>query len=344
MTSETISKIKGLSIIAVAEKLGFTVVKKKALCFGHEDKTPSLSFDEKKGRYKCFVCDVKGDVINLVEERLNLSFVDACNWLINQFQLIVTEPYRPSRFKKVNQTVKYVPQGVENPFLPNPEIYEWLIKQLTLSNTGLNYLTGKRGFSKKTIEELEIRDMVNPLPVFNKLRKEWGTDALIKCGLCKIGDDNIIKNIWWDYVIIFPFTDLNYRIKYLQGRRLNLERIPNKYVNLSQIRPYVYNIQTLTELNDGDQLYICEGIPDTITAMHLGLNAIGVLGASSFDSGLVCTLLKYRIGVIPDTDAGGQTFLDNIRKAFSERGKTVQKYNIPKPFNDLNEYFITKNS
>jgi DNA primase len=344
MTSETISKIKGLSITQVAEKIGFTVVKKKALCFGHEDKTPSLNFDEKKGRYKCYVCDVKGDVINLVEENLKLSFVDACNWLINQFQLIVAEPYKPFRFKKANRAVKYVPPVIESPFQPNPEIYEWLIKQLTLSKTGLNYLTVKRGFSKETIEELEIRDMTNPSAEFNKLREEWGAEALVKCGLCKIGDNNIIKNIWWDYVIIFPFVDLNYRIKYLQGRRLNLDKIPSKYINLSQIRPYVYNIHTLTELNDGDQLYICEGIPDTITATHLGLKAIGVLGASSFDSELVTMLMKYRIGVIPDADAGGQTFLDNVRNAFYKKGKTVQKYNIPKPFNDLNEYFTTKNS
>jgi DNA primase len=86
----------------------------------------------------------------------------------------------------------------------------------------------------------------------------------------------------------------------------------------------------LTELNDGDQLYICEGIPDTITAMQMGLKAIGVLGASSFDSELVTMLLKYRIGVIPDADAGGQTFLENVRKAFNEKGKTIQKYNVPK--------------
>lgn len=343
MTPETISKIKELSITQVAEKLGFTVVKKKALCFGHQDRTPSLNFDEKKGRYKCYVCDVKGDVINLVKENLNLSFVDACNWLINQFQIIVTEPSH-FRFRKANRVIKYVPPIVESPFQPNPKIYEWLIKQLTLSQRGLNYLTIKRGFSKERIEELEIRDMVNPSSVYDKLKEEWGTEALVKCGLCKIGDNNIIKNIWWDYVIIFPFVDLNYRINYLQGRRLNLDKIQSKYINLSQIRPYVYNIHTLTELNEGDQLYICEGIPDTITAMHLGLKAIGVLGASSFDSELVTMLMKYRIGVIPDADAGGKKFLDNVRKEFDKKGKTVQKYTIPKPFNDLNEYFITKDS
>ncbi|MDB4901946.1 MAG: zinc finger, CHC2-family protein [Mucilaginibacter sp.] len=342
MTPETISKIKGLSITQVAEKLGFTVVKKKALCFSHDDRTPSLNFDEKKGRYRCYVCDVKGDVINLVEENLNLPFVDACAWLINQFQLVVTEPYRLSRFKKANRVVKYTLPVIQSPFQPNPDIYEWLVKQLTLSQTGLNYLTTKRGFSREVIEELDIRDITDPITVFNTLKEEWGTDALLECGLCKIGDNNIVKNIWWDYVIIFPFADLNYRIQYLQGRRLNIDRIPNKYINLSNIRPYVYNIHILTQLNDGDQLYICEGIPDTITAMHLGLKAIGVLGASNFDSELVTMLMKYRIGVMPDADTGGQIFMDSVRKAFNEKGKTVQKYNIPKPYNDLNEYFITK--
>lgn len=344
MTAETITKIKGLSITQVAEKLGLIIVKKKALCFGHDDRTPSLNFDEKKGRYKCYVCDVKGDVIGLVEANLKLTFLDACNWLINEFQLVVTESYKPFQFKRSNRVIRYIPPVVESTFQPNPEIYEWFIKQLKISDTGLNYLTINRGFSKETIEELEIKDMDNPADVFNKLKEEWGTEALIKCGLCKIGDDNVTKNIWWDYVIIFPFTDLNYRIRYLQGRRLNLNKIPSKYINLSQIQPYIYNIHSLTEMSDGDQLYICEGVPDTITAMHLGLKAIGILGANSFNLELVTMLMNYRIGVIPDADAGGQTFLNNVRKAFDSKGKTVQKYSIPKPFNDLNEYFTSKNS
>jgi hypothetical protein len=63
-------------------------------------------------------------------------------------------------------------------------------------------------------------DINDPVSVFNKLKEEWGTDALIKCGLLKIGDGDVIEKIWWDYTIIFPFVDLNYRIKYLQGWRL----------------------------------------------------------------------------------------------------------------------------
>jgi DNA primase len=341
MTPETISKIKELSITLVAEKLGFTVRKKKALCFEHEDKNPSLNFDEKRGRYRCFACDAKGDLINLVEKNLNLSFVEACQWLIKEFRIVVTEPYRPFRFRKITRQVKYTQPVIDSPFQPNPEIYEWLIKQLSLSQTGLDYLTTKRGFSRNIIEELEIRDINDPVSVFNNLKEEWGIDALVKCGLLKIGDGDVVKKIWWDYTLIFPFVDLNYRIKYLQGRRLKLDRIPNKYVNLSKIRPYVYNIYTLTELNDGDQLYICEGIPDTITAMHMGLKAIGVLGASSFDSELVTMLIKYRIGIIPDADAGGQTFLENVRKAFNEKGKTIQKYNVPKPYNDPGKSLLT---
>lgn len=49
----------------------------KALCPFHEEKTPSLSVDPKKGLWKCFGCGKGGDHVTFLELRLNLPFKEA---------------------------------------------------------------------------------------------------------------------------------------------------------------------------------------------------------------------------------------------------------------------------
>ncbi len=49
----------------------------KALCPFHDERTPSFYVVPDKGFYKCFGCDVSGDVFSFVMQRLGLDFVDA---------------------------------------------------------------------------------------------------------------------------------------------------------------------------------------------------------------------------------------------------------------------------
>ena len=85
-----IEKLQALPIEQVAEALGLSVTRHKALCPFHADKHPSLTFHRGKNRYKCFVCDSHGGVIDLVMKYLNKTFVDACNWLNDKYNVIVT--------------------------------------------------------------------------------------------------------------------------------------------------------------------------------------------------------------------------------------------------------------
>lgn len=50
-----------------------------ALCPFHKDHHPSMGI--KNNRYHCFACGAKGDIISLVMERDNLSFIEAVTWL-----------------------------------------------------------------------------------------------------------------------------------------------------------------------------------------------------------------------------------------------------------------------
>ncbi len=96
ISDETLSKIHDLSIVTVAEKLGMKLYGtgnegRRACCPYHEDQHPSLHFSTKRGCFKCFVCGAKGDAIKLVQDQENLSFTEACDWIIKACNIVVVE-------------------------------------------------------------------------------------------------------------------------------------------------------------------------------------------------------------------------------------------------------------
>lgn len=78
MNKFEIHQLRGLPIESVAERLGHTVTRHKALCPFHDDRHPSLSFSVSHNTYKCFVCDAHGGVIDLAMKILGKGFVETC--------------------------------------------------------------------------------------------------------------------------------------------------------------------------------------------------------------------------------------------------------------------------
>ena len=76
-----IQKLRDLSIVGVAERLGLRVNSRRmCLCPFHDDHHPSMALG-RRNHYRCFVCDAHGDVIDLVMRFLNKTFTEACHWL-----------------------------------------------------------------------------------------------------------------------------------------------------------------------------------------------------------------------------------------------------------------------
>ena len=76
-----LQKLRDLSIVGVAERLGLRVNSRRiCLCPFHDDHHPSMALG-RRNHYRCFVCDAHGDVIDLVMRFLNKTFTEACHWL-----------------------------------------------------------------------------------------------------------------------------------------------------------------------------------------------------------------------------------------------------------------------
>lgn len=333
--SYDLNRIKEISILSIAHKLNIEVKRNnKAICYnGHDSKTPSLSFNDKKGFYKCFGCNEKGDNIELVQNSLKLDFNESCQWIQNAFNLssVKNVPVKTVSKRSVSQKVEVV-------FSANPEIYSWLIGRLSLSDESRTYLKS-RGFNDALIDSLKIKDYNPSSNFFQDLISTWSREQLICCGLVKLTESGLIKLIWWDRTILFPFLNSRSEVEYIQGRRLGND--DPKYLNLKGVAPTLYNQGVLSRAKKGSKLIICEGITDTISGIQLGFSCVGVLGASGFKSEWSKLFLDFEIFVLPDNDSGGQTFFHDLSIQFAKVGKSIRRVNLPKS-NDLNDYINDK--
>lgn len=71
----------------IALDLGLKFKNNKCLCFLHSESNPSMSFDTKKKKFKCFSCGQNYDIFNHYQEYYNKSFIEAVKSIVNDFNL-----------------------------------------------------------------------------------------------------------------------------------------------------------------------------------------------------------------------------------------------------------------
>ena len=133
MEKNDLQKLRDLSIVGVAERLGLTVKGRRCLCPFHADHHPSMSLKASKNTYRCFVCGASGDNISLVMGYLNKDFREACRWLADESNIILTE-YKPKP-SEINQESSFdasrYERFFEHPWL-NDEARKFLFEERRL--------------------------------------------------------------------------------------------------------------------------------------------------------------------------------------------------------------------
>ncbi len=131
MDKYDIEKLRLLPCEGVAQRLGITVKHHKALCPFHDDHTPSMTF--KGHKFKCWSCGESCDSISFVMKVLGKDFLDACRWLADEHNVIVSsfttpedsgvqqKPFDASRYERY----------FERPWL-SPEARKFLFEERRL--------------------------------------------------------------------------------------------------------------------------------------------------------------------------------------------------------------------
>lgn len=322
-----------IPISDVAEALNLDLSRKKMIkCFkGHDTKTPSLSFNLKENYFNCFGCGIAGGPISLVIEYYECTFLEACHWLDEHFLYSTGKKLklRTPIYRKINDS--------KTRFNADSEIYTWVMENISLSESIIDYFRSKRSIDEGILRSFNIKDIQDPQQFFNLAKEKWGIERLVNCGLW-VNDNGRNRATWWEHVIVFPFYDQRGNITYLQGRYVN-NRNDIRWMNLAGVKSTIFNEIVLKNIKYGDRLIITEGLTDAISLVQLGINAIGIMGASNFKSSYVPMLKNYDLYVAADNDSGGTKFFQKIQEAF-RHVKTVKCIEFPDEYNDVNDALV----
>ncbi len=98
----------------IAQDLGLKFKNNKCLCFKHSESNPSMSYDSKKKKFKCFSCGQSYDIFNHYQQYYNLSFLEALKSIVSDFNLnidvIINESDRkpkksPTKHENYNKNI-----------------------------------------------------------------------------------------------------------------------------------------------------------------------------------------------------------------------------------------------
>ncbi|UWD33889.1 DNA primase [Mesomycoplasma molare] len=279
ITEEIIDKIDIVSAIS-----SFIPLSKKgnnylAVCPFHGDSNPSLTVSPAKKIFKCFSCQIGGNIIDFIMNYNSFNFTQTLNYInenfnlnLNIFQSNEKKPEYSNLDKKIiranhdaNTLFKLFLKKEKN----NLEV-ESFLKLRKLDEEIVE--TFEIGFSKNTEEFKEILQLKNNTK-----------DILINASLITSEEQIFFKNR-----IIFPIKNEYGDIVAFSGRILNSSDKNNpKYINSAQNSVFskskiLFNFHQAEKFSTKtNEIIICEGFMDVIALHKINIkNAVALMGTS----------------------------------------------------------------
>ena len=340
ISPETIKKLHELNCEDVARRLGLEVNMHQAHCFMHQDKRPSLAF--KNNLWKCFACDKGGDAISLVEEKCDFSFVEACTWLCEQYNI-----YLPStnlkntkkRPKLKHRRALVVGKEESRPDFDS-DVASAIINLAELETKGKDFLFTERKLSAQVVEKMKIKSVEDPTEIKEVLINTFGEERLIKCKVLKRNKYNVQLTINIPSLLI-PYFDMTGKLVALQSRYLGTnENIP-RFKMLCNSRKQLYNIALLAKLQEGSKLYIMEGITDCLAMLSAGYPAVAIQSATTIPETELDKLSGFDLVMVHDNDKAGVSAFYHLHRSLLRYGCRLKCAAIPTLFKDYSTYYLS---
>ncbi|AIA29422.1 DNA primase [Mycoplasmopsis californica HAZ160_1] len=311
MNTDNLQSLKDeiLSQLDIVDEISkhVTLVKKGqsyvCLCPFHDDSNPSLTINRNKQIFKCFVCQVGGDVIKFVSKFKKISWYDSLKYLANELNLdydntlFMTEPSRYSAFdlevtelnEEVNSFFKINFKKLKNTTLNNFFLSRDLNTDL-LNNFDIGYCEA-RVFTEFFGSKIHEKPLI-----------------FAKAGLIHV--DTLAPT--FDNRVTFAIRDDQGKVVGFSARSLDKDAKP-KYINSSestlfQKNALLYNYWRAKDAtHEQKRLIIVEGFFDVIALYKIGKDNVVALMGTSLTNNHLKFLHNKDIILFLDGDQAGQS-------------------------------------
>lgn len=291
------------------------------VCPFHDDRKPSLQVNPDKQSWKCWVCDIGGDVFSFVMKKEGVSFPEALRMLAERAGIPIEEPRSRSGRggsgddkKLLLEAMKWSVNEYHQCLLTAPEGAQ---ARKYLSDRGISDASvGKfqLGFAPESWSWLLDRG----------IEKNWKPEVLESVGLVAKSERGSRYDRFRGRAI-FPISDAQGRPIAVGGRVLPGATADSaKYINCNETRLYhkshqLYGLDLAREaISKTRQAVVMEGYTDVIMAVQHGIhNAVACCGTALGESHI--KLLKHScdsVVLLLDGDEAGQKRTAEILELF----------------------------
>ena len=346
-----IQKLRALPIEGVAQRLGLQVSRHKSLCPFHSDSHPSLTFHVAKNTFRCFACGAHGGVIDLAMHVLGKSFIDTCEWLANEHNIILQE-WKPA----------------DKPAEPKPfdaAHYSRFFEHPSLNDPARAFLFGERKLNEKVVSWCRLTSFTDrhgipwlQIPYFDIDGKLIGVQnrnlsyhrPSLNPETCNLNPETC--NLTPETCNLKPETcNLKPETCNLNPETCNLtpETAPSgplprfRFPRGSKCR--IYNLPVLKLLREGEPLYITEGASDCWAMLSSGHKAIAIPSATLLnrnDIELIRSLLiaqSSSLHMYPDQDEPGEKLYNQLVSLANQMGMCIVRHPLPAGCKDYSDYY-----
>ncbi len=326
-----------------------------ALCPWHSDRRPSLTVNPERQTWKCWVCDIGGDIYSYVMQRDGVDFPTAMRTLAEMAGIPIDEmrggkkttPGSPEDKPTLFSAMKLVEDAYFDQ-LENATSDDAKIARDYLQSRGIDEENRKRfriGFSP------DAWSFAVDLLAKNKFSGEVAYAA----GLASARSSGQGYVDMFRGRLMFPIHDLQGRPISMGGRVIPAiaerhgDRVGGKYINGRETMLFrkshtLYGLQLARESirRDGDAL-VMEGYTDVVAARQAGVeSAVAVLGTALGEDHI--RLLKRfakRVVLVLDGDTAGRTRADQVLDLFVRADVDMRVLTLPDG-NDPAEFLASK--
>ncbi len=327
------------------------------LCPWHDDTKPSLQVNQDRQSWKCWVCDLGGDIFSWIERREGIDFREALELLAERAGIELSrgkqppaKPGSPSDKKTLYQAAAWAEQQFHEHLLhsADAEIARRYLDDRSITSASIERF--HLGFSANTWQWLADRSRSTP----------YSLEVLEAVGLVGRSDATGRYYDRFKGRVIFPIRDTQNRVIAFGGRVLpelakqeasERNREPAKYVNSPETRLYsksdqLYALHLALDATSKEKirrLVVVEGYTDVIMAHQCGVqNVVAVCGTALNERHI--TLLRRHadtVTLVLDGDEAGQRRTNQILELFVEADIDLRILSLPEeldPFDFLREH------
>ncbi len=311
-----------------------------ALCPWHQDKKPSLQVNPSRQSWKCWVCNVGGDVFSFIEKRENIDFRQALEMLAERAGIPLSGHQRP-------KTVAGNPNDKPTLF----QAMDWAKLQFhrcllndAAAEPARRYLAA-RGITEQAIQEFLIGFAPNAWSWLIERSKPAGfsPEVLQACGLVLQRDGN---RGWYERFrgrVMFPIHDTQDRAIAFGGRILpeiaeqEPDKTPAKYINSPETKLYSKsdNLFALNlarkALREDRHLIIVEGYTDVIGTWIAGIENVSAVCGTALNQRHIQVIKRFadKITLVLDGDDAGQRRTNEILEHFVQADVDLRILTLP---------------